>query len=200
MLWHTKKTDFGNWQKILSSWMLMIKKLFFYYATSFFQPALWSQLLLQCNALLVKHQYELSDFVIFERWLKSYVSNWTACDDFCAKPLAALLNKFPALIAKTDAWVGSDNPWVRRASVVVLIYSARDKKYLPLIFQRCSQLINDENTYVQKGYGWLLKKTSAFALEEVFNLIMSIKNNMPRLALRYAIEKMPAEYKRQAMA
>lgn len=151
-------------------------------------------------AHLVKKQYEPSDFELFERWLQNYVTNWAACDDFCAKPLSALLNTYPELIAKTDAWVARSNPWLRRASVVVLIYCARDKKYLPLIFQRCSDLLCDKNIYVQKGYGWLLKKTSAFAQQEVFNFVMSHKQAMPRLALRYAIEKMAQSLKSQAMA
>jgi 3-methyladenine DNA glycosylase AlkD len=53
---------------------------------------------------------------------------------------------------------------------------------------------------VQKGYGWLLKEASKKHQEEVFDFVMRRKAEMPRTALRYAIEKMPIDLKKRAMA
>jgi 3-methyladenine DNA glycosylase AlkD len=53
---------------------------------------------------------------------------------------------------------------------------------------------------VQKGYGWMLKAASQAHQEKVFNYVMKMKSTMPRTALRYAIEKMPAELKIRAMS
>jgi 3-methyladenine DNA glycosylase AlkD len=52
---------------------------------------------------------------------------------------------------------------------------------------------------VQKGYGWALKVASEKHQEEVFAFVMKNKKNMPRTALRYAIEKMPPVRKKEAM-
>jgi 3-methyladenine DNA glycosylase AlkD len=52
---------------------------------------------------------------------------------------------------------------------------------------------------VQKGYGWMLKVASQVHQKEVIDFIMQRKDKMPRTALRYAIEKMPAELKQRAM-
>jgi 3-methyladenine DNA glycosylase AlkD len=52
---------------------------------------------------------------------------------------------------------------------------------------------------VQKGYGWMLKVTSEANLQMVFDFVMEHRRTMPRTALRYAIEKMPQELKKQAM-
>lgn len=52
---------------------------------------------------------------------------------------------------------------------------------------------------VQKGYGWLLKVASQTHEKEVFDYVMTNKSNMPRTALRYAIEKMPKSLKEKAM-
>jgi len=52
---------------------------------------------------------------------------------------------------------------------------------------------------VQKGYGWLLKEASRKDTDEVFAYVMKNKRNMPRTALRYAIELMPPEKKKEAM-
>jgi 3-methyladenine DNA glycosylase AlkD len=53
---------------------------------------------------------------------------------------------------------------------------------------------------VRKGYGWMLKEASRKNLKKVFDYVMANKKTMPRTALRYAIEKMPAELKKEAMA
>ena len=52
---------------------------------------------------------------------------------------------------------------------------------------------------VQKGYGWMLKSLAEAYEEEVFNYVLDHRSNMPRTALRYAIEKMPDDKKREAM-
>jgi 3-methyladenine DNA glycosylase AlkD len=46
----------------------------------------------------------------------------------------------------------------------------------------------------------MLKAASQAHQQEVFNYVMKKKATMPRTALRYAIEKMPADLKARAMA
>ena len=53
---------------------------------------------------------------------------------------------------------------------------------------------------MQKGYGWMLKAASQSYQKAVFDYVMRNRCNMPRTALRYAIEKMPAEMRQEAMA
>jgi 3-methyladenine DNA glycosylase AlkD len=52
---------------------------------------------------------------------------------------------------------------------------------------------------VQKGYGWMLKAASEARQKEVFDFVIKHKATMPRTALKYAIEKMPADMKAEAM-
>ena len=52
---------------------------------------------------------------------------------------------------------------------------------------------------VQKGYGWMLKVASQIHQKQVFTYVMKHKSQMPRTALRYAIEKMPKDLKAKAM-
>ena len=52
---------------------------------------------------------------------------------------------------------------------------------------------------VQKGYEWLLKVNSVQYPDRVFEYVNSKKMTMPRTALRYAIEKLPAEMKEKAI-
>jgi 3-methyladenine DNA glycosylase AlkD len=57
----------------------------------------------------------------------------------------------------------------------------------------------DRDDMVQKGYGWMLKEASKPYQKEVFDFVMRNKAVMPRTALRYAIEKMPADLRAKAM-
>ena len=61
-------------------------------------------------------------------------------------------------------------------------------------------LFTDKDDMVQKGYGWMLKEASRNHQAEVFDYVMKWKAKMPRTALRYAIEKMPVEMRKKAMA
>ena len=60
-------------------------------------------------------------------------------------------------------------------------------------------LLMDEEDMVQKGYGWMLKAASQAHQKEVFDFVIGNKAKMSRTALRYAIEKMPANLKAMAM-
>ncbi len=51
----------------------------------------------------------------------------------------------------------------------------------------------------QKGYGWMLKEIANKRPQEVPDLVLQRKKRMPRTALRHAIEKMPAAWKKRAM-
>jgi len=148
-----------------------------------------------------KSEYIKSDFKIFENWLKKYVTNWGKCDDFCTHAFGELIFQFPDLITKTKSWSKSKNRWLRRASAIIFIFPIKkDKKFLKDIFSVSDILLLDGDDLVQKGYGWTLKEASNLYQDEVFEYVMKNKEKMPRTALRYAIEKMPKNLKKQAMS
>jgi len=60
--------------------------------------------------------------------------------------------------------------------------------------------MNDEEDLVLKGYGWMLKEATKRFPDEVFEYVIKNKSKMPRVSLRYAIEKLPKDKKQQAMA
>lgn len=138
-------------------------------------------------------------FRIFESWIQMYIVDWGQCDDLCCGILGKLLQKYPNLIEQTLTWTSSSNIWLRRASAVSLIISLRLGENLNQAFKVADILLLDKEDMVQKGYGWMLKEASKKFQNEVFGYVMNHKSNMPRTALRYAIEKMPTDLKKQAM-
>lgn len=147
-----------------------------------------------------KRQYSPNDFSRFEKWLKKYVTNWGLCDDFCTHALGELVFRYPRLTKKSYQWTKSQSRWLRRASAVVLIYSIRKENIVQEVLRVAKALLKDQDDLVQKGYGWLLKETANHYRQPVFAFVVENKSQMPRTALRYAIEKMPSNLKKQAMA
>ena len=106
---------------------------------------------------------------------------------------------YPQYISELKKWAKSDSRWVKRAAAVSLIIPARKGLFLRDIFEIADILHLDKDDLVQKGYGWMLKAASEAHQKEVFDYVMSKKAVMPRTSLRYAIEKMPAGLKAEAM-
>ncbi len=153
-----------------------------------------------CNwSYKVRENFEENDFLVFEKWIKKYVSNWATCDTLCNHTVGAFIEKFPSYVKFLQKWAKSKNHWMRRASAVSLIIPAKKGKFLIESIKIADILLLDKEDLVQKGYGWLLKEQSRFNQKEIFDYVIKRKSKMPRTALRYAIEKMPQELRKKAM-
>jgi 3-methyladenine DNA glycosylase AlkD len=148
----------------------------------------------------VRKQYKPRHFPIFEGWTKLYPSTWGGVDDFCTHTMGYFFFTYPKFVPHVVEWATSENPWVLRAAAVSLIYGLRRGAHLEHIFDVASAMLTDPRKYVQTGYGWMLKEATKYYQDEVFDYVMQHKTEMPRRALRYAIEKMPKELRAQAMA
>ncbi|MCL5985449.1 MAG: DNA alkylation repair protein [Actinobacteria bacterium] len=151
------------------------------------------------NWLYWYEDYAESDFKVYEQWIDKYIDDWAKCDTLCNHTVGAFIEKYPEYVEELKRWAKSRNRWLKRASAVSLILPARRGEFLPDILEIADILLNDQDDMVQKGYGWMLKEASRMHQKEVFEYVLKHKNYMPRTALRYAIEKMPAELKKEAM-
>lgn len=140
-----------------------------------------------------------SDFELFKKWIDTYVTNWASCDTFCNHTMGAFIDKYPQYLNELKKWTGSGNRWMRRAAAVSLIIPAREGRYKDDILEIASLLLLDGDDMVQKGYGWMLKVCSHVYRDDIFRFVCDRRAIMPRTALRYAIEKLPPEMRKEAM-
>jgi 3-methyladenine DNA glycosylase AlkD len=139
-------------------------------------------------------------FAHFERWMNEQVTNWAHCDDLGTHCLGGLILLHPEHLERTLPWLTSPNRWMRRAAAVSCILSGKRGLSLHHILYVAEQLLLDDDDLVRKGYGWLLKETSRAWPKEVFEFVLNHNGTMPRVALRYAIELLPKQFRAQAMA
>lgn len=158
------------------------------------------------NKFVARH-FDESLFQRFEFWLEHYADNWSLVDDLCIKTIYQFLLKRPHLIEHTQHWSQSKVSWCRRASCVVWVKFIERKigkavyRLNPeLVFDNCQRLINDDDEFVQKGVGWLLKVTAVHHPEKVTAFIKQNIKRLERSTLRYAIEKFDKATRQQILA
>lgn len=165
------------------------------------KSGMFEEAAIACNwSEYIHKSYESEDFQIFDRWVSTYVSNWAACDTLCNHSVGDIVMMYPELISRLKGWAKSENRWVKRAAAVSLIIPARKGMFIDDIIEIAEILHSDPDDLVQKGYGWMLKAASQADGQTIFRYVMSRKATMPRTALRYAIEKLPVDLKKLAMA
>lgn len=151
-------------------------------------------------AYRVKKQYNDNTFSVFEGWLKKYIKGWGDCDDFCTHAFGELLSSNNKLFTSVFEWTRHPDFFVRRAAAVILIYPIRQNKYECIKpFMISDALMNDSHYLVLKGYGWMLKVLSEAEPEKVYEYLIKNRNCMPRVAFRYALEKLDKDKKEYLM-
>ena len=148
-----------------------------------------------------KKQFNEEIINIFHHEYSQYCSTWSLCDSTCVKVLGPYLNKKGnEKLAKItiEHWSNSKNIWIRRASMVLLlkiIMLRKDffisKEFMFILVEKMLQYTNED--YILKGIGWLLKTCSNYKPDIIIEYLKQNKQRLPRLVLRYAIEKLPDE-------
>lgn len=164
-----------------------------------FESGMLEESFIACKWSEYVKDYDEEDFLLFERWVDTYVNNWATCDTLCNHTVGYFIMTYPEYVERLIWWAKSENMWMRRAAAVSLIIPAKTGLFLDEAFKIADTLMGDEEDLVQKGFGWLLKEESRTKQREVYDYVLARRSVMPRTALRYAIELMPQELRREAM-
>lgn len=152
-------------------------------------------------AFRVRKQYSDDTFSLFEGWLERYVRGWGDCDDFCTHAFGELILQRPYLFPKIIPWTSRGEFWMRRASAVILIPAIYHGEYGSFdALGIADVLIRDEHPLVLKGCGWMLKVLSTKKPQLVSDYLAANCKDIPRVAFRYAIQKMDKEQKEYLMS
>jgi 3-methyladenine DNA glycosylase AlkD len=137
----------------------------------------------------------------WKRWLaRDYSSNWATTDAICGYLIGPLVRAHPQLAPRVASWSRDRNMWVRRASAVGLISSARKGIALTTVYRVAKQLHGDREDLIQKAVGWMLReagKADPARLERYLKVNVRL---IPRTTFRYAIERFDERKRRALMA
>jgi 3-methyladenine DNA glycosylase AlkD len=152
--------------------------------------------------LLARYQKSFDQSLLrkIEGWLAdNHCANWAATDALCGEALAPLVRQHPALIAKLKTWTGKHNLWLRRASAVGMIHCARRGEQLDDVYAIAESLFKYPEDLIHKATGWLLREAGKPDPQRLEAFLLEHGPNIPRTALRYAIERFPPEKRKMLL-
>jgi 3-methyladenine DNA glycosylase AlkD len=134
-------------------------------------------------------------------WLSNnHCSNWATTDALSTLVVTPLIRRFPDLIPKIKNWTESRNLWVRRAAAVSLVQLARKGQHLETAYEIAESLFNDDEDLIHKATGWLLREAGKTDPNRLETFLLKHGGQIPRTALRYAIERFPEEKRKIILA
>ncbi len=140
-----------------------------------------------------------SNFINYFCELKKFVArldNW-AHSDTLSDMFSRLLEKdFQKISPTLSKWNKSNNPWMRRQSIVSLFYYQKmriKKPPLNYVLEMISPLLGDKDYYVQKGVGWTLREAIQAYPKEVGKFIDQFVNDLSPIAFTTVCEKISKE-------
>ena len=84
----------------------------------------------------------------------------------------------------------SKNMWERRSAIVATAHFIMKMKQVDDTFAIAEILVNDKEDLVNKGTGWMLRTAGDVDRQRLIEFLDSYADGMPRVTLRYAIEKL----------
>jgi 3-methyladenine DNA glycosylase AlkD len=117
-----------------------------------------------------------------------YVNNWDLVDDSAPTLVGEhLLDRNLSAIyrlAKSKRW------WERRIAVVATLHFIRNGRFVPTL-DLSLDLLEDEHDLVRKAIGWMLREIGKRDEQILRKFVHRFAARMPRVTLRYAIERLP---------
>jgi 3-methyladenine DNA glycosylase AlkD len=137
---------------------------------------------------------------IWKRWLAdNHSDNWATTDAICGALIGPLLLAHPSLVKTVAGWSTHRNMWVRRASAVGLIASARKGLALDEAYRVALELHRDPEDLIQKAVGWTLREAGKADPARLERYLRKHGPVIPRTTLRYAIERFPPAKRRELL-
>ena len=95
-------------------------------------------------------------------------------------------------------WRTNDNPWLRRQSLVGLLFYARFRRSPPpadIVLSAVAALLDDTEYYVQKGLGWTLRECFIAYPDRTLEYLRSHAGEISPVAWPAACEKLTPSQK-----
>ncbi len=129
---------------------------------------------------------------IYDLYLKNtnFINNWDLVDVSAGRIIGAYL--FPLDEKPIYALAKSKNLWERRISIMATSYFIGHSEFADTL-KIAEMLLNDEEDLIHKAVGWLLREVGKRNLKLEENFLRKHYASMPRMMLRYAIEKFSEE-------
>jgi 3-methyladenine DNA glycosylase AlkD len=130
---------------------------------------------------------------IANSWIDE-IDTWGISDPLCSPTIGIMLLRNSTIESNLKAWRTSDNFWRRRCSVLPYLYLSLKTQYKPefsaKILEAVTPHISDEEFFVGKAAGWVLRELSKRDPESVSKYFGVHRSRMTRLVLKEGSRKL----------
>ena len=123
-----------------------------------------------------------------------YVNNWDLVDSSAYKILGAyLFDKDRSILYRLAR---SDHLWSQRVAIIATLFFIRKNQFSDTL-NIAEILLNHEHDLIHKAVGWMLREVGKRDFQTEFEFLKQHYKKMPRIMLRYAIERFDPELRQQ---
>jgi len=127
---------------------------------------------------------------IVDTYIKNYkgINNWDLVDLTADKLLGAFAFEQPAYKKIIFDFANSNHLWKQRIAIVSTFYFIKNNDFTDTL--KISEILLTHNhDLIQKAVGWMLREIGKRSLKTELDFLDKFAKLMPRVMLRYAIEK-----------
>lgn len=142
--------------------------------------------------LILVQKFDFEEEKVFKFYLKNLknINNWDLVDLSCPKIIGKYLyNKDRALLYKLAS---SNNLWDKRIAIVSTHFFIKNNDFEDTL-KISKILLSDKHDLIHKAIGWMLREVGKKDEKVLIDFLESEYYNIPRTALRYAIERLSEE-------
>lgn len=156
----------------------------------FHEARLTALLMLVYRYEKLKSESERKEIVDFYLDHLQFINNWDLVDSSCYEILGAFYYKKDKSLLYELA--DSENLWQQRVAMISSLYWIKKDDFTDAL-KLAEKLKNHSHDLMHKAVGWMLREIGKRDFEVEFQFLKTHYQSMPRIALRYAIEKFPEE-------
>lgn len=141
--------------------------------------------------LILVDKYKTTPEVVYNLYLENtkHINNWDLVDLSADKIVGEYLFDKPKQVLYKLA--NSKNLWERRIAIMATYHFIKKNKFAETL-KLAEILLSDRHDLIHKAVGWMLREIGKRDLEAEEDFLKKHALKMPRVMLRYAIEKFPA--------
>ena len=148
--------------------------------------------------ILVQKYRETNDnkIVQFYKQHNKKINNWDLVDLSADKIIGKYYFNNKGKITELYSLASSDNLWERRTSIISTYYFIKNNQFSHTI-AISKILLNDKHDLIQKAVGWMLREVGKRNIIALKQFLDKYSKTMPRTMLRYSIEKLPEDKRKE---
>jgi 3-methyladenine DNA glycosylase AlkD len=134
-------------------------------------------------------------------WLDT-LDNWAHCDGVAPGLLSPFIQtgrpRHKSRRREVLRWTRDTNLWVRRGALLANMRSVRYDKEWRFLLDVAGRLLDDPESFVQKGLGWMLRECAHHNPREVITFIQTHRACMRRSTITNAVSRLPKTLQKAA--